>query len=435
VSSALWIGCFGFVSLFGLIILKVPIGISMIIVGLCGFAWQMGWAPALSLLAGDPAAYLGSVDLAAIPLFLLMGTFASTAGFSSDIYAVASGFLGHRRGGLAYASVGGCAAFGCVCGSSLATAATFAKVSLPEMLRRGYEPGFAAGSIAAGGALKNLIPPSLIMILYCVITNTFILDLFAAAVVPALLMVLFNIATIALYARFVAGAAPVSERVPWAERLQAIRRALPAFILIAAVFGGLYSGTFTVNEAASVAAVLALIFTLLRGRLNWSFVSQGLLEAASVTAMVYTILFGAAVFTYFMNLAGVPAALVGVVEGMKLSPIMTIIALMIVYLILGTIFDELSAVVITLPFVLPIVVSAGYDPIWWGVIMAIQIELALIHPPLGILVFLLHRMAPSIPIGTIYRGVAPFIVADLLVLIILIVAPEIALWLPHAIAK
>jgi TRAP-type C4-dicarboxylate transport system permease large subunit len=164
-------------------------------------------------------------------------------------------------------------------------------------------------------------------------------------------------------------------------------------------------------------------------------VSQGLLEAASVTAMVYTILFGAAVFTYFMNLAGVPAALVGVVEGMKLSPIMTVVALMIVYLILGTIFDELSAVVITLPFVLPIIVSAGYDPIWWGVIMAIQIELALVHPPLGILVFLLHRLAPSIPIGTIYRGVVPFLAADLLVLIILIVAPDIALWLPHAIAK
>jgi len=434
-SSALWVGCLGFASLFGLIILKVPIGIAMIITGVSGFALYVGWAPALTLLAGDPVVYLGSVDLAAIPLFLLMGTFASTAGFSSDVYAVASGFLGHRRGGLAYASVGGCAAFGCVCGSSLATAATFAKVSLPEMLRRGYEPGFAAGSIAAGGALKNLIPPSLIMILYCIITNTFILDLFAAAVVPALLMVLFNIAAIALYARLVPGAGPVSERVPWAERLQAIRRALPAMLLIVAVFGGLYSGTFTVNEAASVAAILALIFTLLRGRLNWSLVSQGLLEAASVTAMVYTILFGAAVFTYFMNLAGVPAALVGVVEGMKLSPVMTIVALMIVYLILGTIFDELSAIVITLPFVLPIVISAGYDPIWWGVIMAIQIELALIHPPLGILVFLLHRLAPSIPIGAIYRGVIPFLVADTLVLIILIIAPDVALWLPHAIAK
>ena len=190
------VGGLGMGALFVLIILQIPIGIAMLIVGVVGFALQTGWGPAFSLLVGDPAGYLGSIDLATVPLFLLMGSFASTAGFSSDIYDVASAFLGHRRGGLAYATVGGCAAFGAVCGSSTATAATFAKIALPEMLRRGYEPGFAAASIAAGGALKSLIPPSLVMILYCIVTNVFIFDLFVAALVPAALVVVLNIVAI-----------------------------------------------------------------------------------------------------------------------------------------------------------------------------------------------------------------------------------------------
>lgn len=432
--SPLTFGIIGIAALFGLIVAKVPIGISMLVVGVCGFALQVGWHPALTLLTGDPAVYMGSHDLAAIPLFLLMGTFAASAGFSDDIFALASAFLGHRRGGLAYASVGGSALFGCVCGSSLATAATFAKISLPEMMRRGYEPGFAAGAVAAGGALKSLIPPALIMIVYCVITNTFILDLFLAAIIPALLVLALNIGTIAIYGRLFPGSVPTTERASWPQRRRATKNANLAILLIVTVFGGLYSGIFTINEAACVAAVLGLVFMLLRGRLNWGTVSGGLLEAANITAMVYTIVFGAGVFTYFMNLAGVPAALVDAVRELDLPPMLTIVALLIVYLILGTIFDELSAVIITLPFVLPIIVNAGYDPIWWGVMMAIQVELALIHPPLGVIVFLLHRLQPEISMSQIYRGVVPFIVADVLALLILTLFPQLALWLPHLVA-
>ena len=209
-----------------------------------------------------------------------MGTFANAAGFSADIYAAAASFVGHRRGGLAYATIGGCAAFGAVCGSSTATAATFAKIALPEMIRRRYAPGFSAGAVAAGGTLKALIPPSLVMILYCIIAKTFIYDLFAAAVIPALLTIVLNLITVSVAIRLDPSAAPVDQRVPWPERIAALRQAIPAFILILAVFGGLYSGIFTVNEAASVAAVVAFVFALLRGRLNFSYILEGMREAA-----------------------------------------------------------------------------------------------------------------------------------------------------------
>jgi C4-dicarboxylate transporter, DctM subunit len=433
--SPLAIGALGMTALFVLIVAKVPIGIAMIVVGVGGFAFQMGWWPALTLLVGDPSAYLASIDLATIPLFLLMGTFASAAGFSKDLYAVAAAFLGHRRGGLAHASIGGCAAFGCVCGSSIATAATFAKIALPEMLRRGYEPGFAAGTVAAGGALKSLIPPSLIMVLYCVVANTFILDLFVAAIVPAILVVIFNFSAIALYARFNPSATPVSPRASWNERRVALRGAIPAAILMICVFGGLYSGIFTVNEAASVAAVLAVIFALVRGRLDWSTISEGLLEAARVTAMIYIVVFGAAVFGYFMTVARVPEALVALVQGFNLPPTLTIVALLIAYIILGAVFDEISAMLITLPFVLPIIVALGYDPVWWGVINVVIIELGLIVPPIGLIVFVLHGMAPEISLKAIYRGVVPFIAADVALLTLLTLIPDTAMWLPKVIAR
>jgi C4-dicarboxylate transporter, DctM subunit len=429
--NALMIGAIGMVALFILIVSKVPIAIAMVIVGVGGFALQVGWWPALSLLSGDPSAYLASIDLATIPLFLLMGTFASAAGFSNDLYAVAAAFLGHRRGGLAHASIGGCAAFGCVCGSSVATAATFAKIALPEMLRRGYEPGFAAGTVAAGGALKSLIPPSLIMILYCVVANTFILDLFVAAIVPAVLIILLNFAAITLYARRNPDHTPVSPRATWKERRAALRNAIPASILIVGVFGGLYSGTFTVNEAASVAAVFALIFALVRGRLGPAAISTGLLEAARITAMIYFIVFGAAIFGYFMTVARVPEALVALVQSFNLPGVLTIATLLVAYLILGAVFDEISAMLITLPFVLPIIVSLGYDPVWWGVINVVIIELGMIIPPIGLIVFVLHGIAPEISLKAIYRGVVPFIIADIALLALLTLVPGIAMWLPR----
>jgi len=429
--SSIAIGGVGLASLFGLILLQVPIAFAMIVVGVVGFALQAGWAPALTFLASEPTRLLSSTDMVTLPLFLLMGTFANTAGFSEDIYAMASAFLGHRRGGLAYATIGGCAAFGAVCGSTTATAATFGKIALPQMLRRGYSPSFATGTIAAGGTLKSLIPPSLLMILYCIVAKTFIFDMFIAAVFPALLTIALNLIAVAIVVRMDPAAAPARERIGWDERVRATRRAIPAMVLMLAVFGGLYSGIFTVNEAASVAAVLSLVFAVARRRMSWPGFTQALHSCAGTTVMLYMILIGASVFTYFITLAHVPEALIKIIEAMNLAPLTLIVMLLFAYIILGTVFEELSAILITLPFVLPIVIHAGYDPIWWGIVNVIQAELALIHPPFGIIVFILHGLAPQISMGTIYRGVAPFIVADLIVLALLTLFPDIALWLPR----
>jgi len=420
----------GLAALFGLMLLQVPIGFAMMIVGVVGYALQTGWGPAFTLLASEPSGLLSSVDLATVPLFLLMGTFATAAGFSADIYNAAASFLGHRRGGLAYATIGGCAAFGAVCGSSTATAATFAKAALPEMRKRGYSDAFSTGTIAAGGTLKSLIPPSIVMILYCIVSKTFIFDLFLAAVVPALLAIALNIAAIAVIVRLQPGCAPLSDRVPWPERMVALKRAAPVLLLLVTVFSGLYSGIFTVNEAASVAAVLSLVFALVRGRLNWSSVWIGLRESASATAMIYVIIIGATVFTYFITLARVPEALIALIGHLDIPPMGIVFALLVAYLILGAVFDEIAAMLITLPFVLPVIIELGFDPVWWGIINVVVIELGMIIPPIGIIVFVLHGMAPDVPIRTIYRGVAPFIVADLLLLALLAWFPAISLWLP-----
>jgi C4-dicarboxylate transporter DctM subunit len=429
--TPLAIGALGIVALLGLILLQVPIGFAMIIVGVVGYALQAGWAPALTILASEPSGLLASVDLATVPLFLLMGTFASAAGFSRDVYNAAAALLGHRRGGLAYATIGGCAAFGAVCGSSTATAATFAKAALPEMLRRGYAEGFSTGTIAAGGTLKSLIPPSIVMILYCIVSRTFIFDLFIAALVPAVLVITLNLVTIWIVVRFNPSVAPALERISWSERRVALKAATPVMLLMIAVFGGLYSGVFTVNEAASVAAVLSLLFAVARGRLSLEALWEGLRESAGATAMIYIIIIGASVFTYLITLARVPEALIGLVGSWQVTPLLIIFSLLIAYLVLGAVFDEISAMLITLPFVLPIIEKLGYDAIWWGILNVVVIELGMIIPPIGIIVFVLHGLAPKISLGTIYRGVTPFIIADLVLLALLTVFPEISLWLPR----
>jgi len=428
-------GALCIVALFALIILQVPIAFALIAVGVAGFASQEGWHSALQFLASEPAALLSTVDLSTLPLFLIMATVVSIAGFSDDMYSAATAFIGHRRGGLAYATVGACAAFGAICGSTTATAATFGKIALPAMLRRGYSPQFASGTIAAAGTLKSLIPPSLVMILYCIVSKTFIFDMFTAAIIPALLTIALNMIAIYISVWLNPKAAPVSQRLSWRERSAAAKNAIPALALLLAVFGGLYGGVFTIVEAASVAAVLSLVFALAGRRMSWTGLLQGLYQAAASTVMLYMILIGASVFTYCLTLARVPEALVEVIGNLDAPPFAVIVLLMIAYIILGTVFEELSAILITLPVVLPIVVHLGYDPIWWGVLNVVQVELAMIHPPMGIVVFLLHGLAPDIPMRTIYRGVVPFIIADFAVLVLLMVFPAIALWLPHVLAR
>jgi tripartite ATP-independent transporter DctM subunit len=428
--TPLLIGVLGLAALCALILLQVPIAFAMTIVGVVGFALQTGWTPALTILANDPSALLSNVDLATVPLFLIMGTFATAAGFSADIYNVAAAFLGHRRGGLGYATVGGCALFGAVCGSSTATAATFARAALPEMRKRGYSDAFSTGTIAAGGALKSLIPPSVVMILYCIVARTFIFDLFIAAVIPALLIIMLNMLAIAIAVRLDPRLAPVGPVVPWPKRIAALKRAAPVIVLTLAIFTGLYSGVFTVNEAASVAAVLSMVFALVRGHLNSRVLLAGLRDTATATAMIYMMIIGASVFTYFITAAKVPEALIAAIASLAIPPLAVVGIMLAAYLALGAVFDEIAAMLITLPFALPVIINLGYDPIWWGIINVVIVELGMIIPPVGVVVFVLHGLTPDIPMRTIYRGVTPFILADLILLALIAIFPALALWLP-----
>ena len=420
------------IGMFALIFLHVPIGIAMGVSGVIGFCVLAGFKPALTLLAGETASMFSSLDLAAIPLFLMMGAFATVAGLSEDLYRIFNAFLGHRRGGLAIATIGSCAGFGAVCGSSIATAATFCKIALPQMLKRGYAPGFAAGSVAAGGTIKSMIPPSVVMVVYALLTQQLIITLYVAAIVPAFLAITLHFITIAIYVRRRPAAAPAGPSLPWRERFAELKHGGPVFLLVSAVLGGTILGVYTATEGAGVGAALAFIFSVARGRLTRKSLWEALTFTAQNTAMIYVIVSGASVFAYFATITHAPETMVKAIQGLGMPGLGVIAALLVMYIALGAVFDEMAAMVITMPFVLPLIKSFGYDPIWWGIINVVIIELGMIVPPIGINVFVIHGMARNIPLTAIYRGVTPFILADIVRLAILVAFPVLALWLPAA---
>lgn len=413
-----------------LILLHVPIGFAMIAVGVGGYAMFTGFKPAFSTFVSETVSNLQNPSLAVIPLFLLMGSFATQGGLSAEIYRFANAFFGHRRGGLATATVAGCGLFGAVCGSSTATAATFGQVALPEMLKRGYAPHFAAGTIAAGGTLGSIVPPSVIMVIYAVIAqrpSVQILDLFVAAIVPAIIAIAFHFAAIQVYLLRRPEHGPPGPRAGGRERLEATLGAWAVLVLFAIITIGIYGGVVTVDEAAALGAVLALLFALARRRLTWPRFWAALQESAAATAMIYVIIFGASVFTYLINVALIPAALQKWVTGLGWPPLAIVMVLLVLYLILGSIFDTVSAMVITLPFVLPIVESLGYDLVWWGIVNVVIVELGMITPPIGMNVFVLAGIARDIPMGQIFRGVMPFVYADTARLLVLVLFPWLTL--------
>ena len=420
----------GLAFMFLLIILHVPIAAAMALTGFVFFGIMNGFQSAVSLFGTETAAALSYADLAVIPLFLLMGGFAGASGLSADLFRLANGLVGHWRGGLAMATIGGSAGFGAVCGSSIATAATMARVALPEMLQRKYEPGLATGSIAAGGTLGILIPPSTMMVLYCFLTEQSLLTLFMAAVIPGLIAVAFHFIAIAIVVRLNPEAGPGGERASWRERFAVMGRSWGVVLLIMIVTGGIYGGVFTVTEAAAIGAACTFMFTIFRGRMTFAVLRQVLQETATTTAMIYMLLIGASILTYFITITRLPDFVVDGIQGMDLSPILVILILLVIYIILGAIFDTVAAMVLTLPFVFPLVIGMGYDPIWWGVVNVMVIEIGMITPPIGINVFVLHSVTKNIPLGVIYRGITPFLMADIARLLLIVFVPALALWLP-----
>jgi len=454
--------------------LRLPIALSMGVVGIVGYAYMRDWNWAVAFATAQTKIYETGRNyaLTVVPLFILMGNFVTRAGMSQELYRTAYAFIGHLRGGLAMATIVGCAGFGAICGSSIATAATFAKVAYPSMKKFGYSDALATGSIAAGGTLGILIPPSTIMVIYGIMTGTSIGKLFAAGILPGILATVLLCLAVQYVTWRDRAAGPRGERLSWKERFDtlhgvgwfaavgvtvvasasfgwlesddaAVLGALAVFglsliykgvtsviALFALVMGGIYGGVFTAVEGAGVGAFGAMVFALARRSLTWRALYAALVESARTTAMLFMILIGALMFAEFVNITTMPDDLKNFVNRLQLSPIMVVAVIMAIYVILGTAMEELSMILLTVPVFFPLIVHLGIDPIYFGVLIVVVVEIGLISPPVGMNLFVLNTLLPQVPTRVIFRGVLPFMAIDCVRLAILIAFPILSLWLP-----
>ncbi len=420
----------GLLIMFALTAVRVPIAFAMGLVGFFGVAILRGWNPAFAS-AGTLMYETGfSYTLSVVPLFILMGNFVSRAGLSNELFRAAYAFIGHWRGGLAMSTVVACAGFGSICGSSIATAATMSKVAYPSMKRYGYSDALATGAIAAGGTLGILIPPSVIMVIYALMTEVNIGEMFAAGVVPGIVATAFLMLSIAWSTWRDPSCGPPGERTPWPERWRALRGIWGVLVLFTLVMGGIYGGVFTVTEGAGIGAFGAFLFALGRRVLTWQLLAQVLVESARTTAMLFTILIGALIFANFVNFTSMPEDLKNAVAQYSLHPMAVIALICVIYVVLGTAMEELSMILLTVPVLFPLVVHLGFDPIWFGILVVVVVEIGLISPPVGMNIFVLRTLLPQVSTATIYRGVTPFMIADVFRLAVLIAFPALSTWLP-----
>ncbi|HEY5724255.1 MAG TPA: TRAP transporter large permease [Allosphingosinicella sp.] len=424
------IGLAGIILLLVLLTLGVPIGVTLALVGMAGLAVLI--TPEAAIIKGGVVSFevISKYELGVLPLFLLMAHICFAAGASRDFFDVAAKFVGHRRGGLALASIGGCAGFGAISGSSLATVATISSVALPEMRKAGYHPGFASGALAAGGTLGSLIPPSGALIVFGIIAEQSIGKLFAAAIIPGLSQALFYMAAIALLCWWKPSLGPSATRVPWRQRLPSLRKIIDLLLLIIFVIGGLMVGWFTPTEAASVGVVGALLLWTLRGGISWKGLFEALRSTLRTTGMIYIVIIGAILFATFISTTGITDIMSSAVTDFHASPLIAILVMALVLLILGSFLDGLALMLLTTPIFLPIAVELGYSPIWFGIFLVRTMEIGFVHPPLGLNVYVIQAMAKDIPLATIFRGIIPFLVVDFLHLGLLIAVPALSLWLP-----
>ena len=420
----------GFAGMFLLMFLRVPIAFSMGAVGFIGVGLMRSWPAAVSNTATEFLDIAG-YSLSVVPLFVLMGNFVTRAGMSRELYRAAYAFIGHLRGGLSMSTIAACAGFGAICGSSLATAATMARVAMPEMRRFKYHDSFAAGSIAAGGTLGILIPPSVIMVIYGIMTSTSIGALFAAGFIPGLLALSLYLAASAIVTARNPELGPRGERTSWPDRWLALRDVWAVLTLFIVVIGGMYGGWFTPTEGAGVGAFGGFLFAWARRQLSWKILWEILVESAQTTAMLFTIVIGASIFSSFVNFTTMPTDLSAFVTQFQVSPIMVIIVICLIYVVLGCAMESLSMMLLTVPIFFPLIQSMGFDPVWFGILIVCVIEISLITPPVGMNVFVLSSVLPDVPTGQIWKGVTPFIFADLIRLAILIAFPVITLILPQ----
>ena len=428
-------GLLGLAGLFLLLALRMPVGIAMMLVGLLGFGALNGWGPALAMLGGEPFVIATNYELIVIPLFVLMGNFATVSGMSRDLYAAAYVWFGHWRGGLASATIAACAGFAALSGSSVAAAVTMGKVALPEMRAYRYDPRLATGAIAAGGTLGILIPPSTGFVIYAILTEESIGRLFLAGVFPGLLLTALFILSIFVQTRFRPRLGPPGPASPIRDRIRAVRQASAMIGIVALTIGGIYAGLFTPTEAAGVGAFLSLLLALVRGRLSWGSLSSLSLESVRTTALVFLILVGAHIFNPFLALTHIPTDLAELLVGMELPRLAVLAILLASYIVLGMFLEGFAMLVLTLPIVHPIILTLGYDPIWFGVVMVIVLEMGLISPPVGVNVFVVKGIAEDVPMTQIFAGILPFWIAMAACLAILVAFPDIALFLPDTMIR
>lgn len=436
----------GFGVLLTLILLvRVPIAFAMGIVGFFGFAVLNGlnwdnfaayrWSVPLSLSANRIIDTVQDYGLSIIPLFILMGNLVNRSGLSRELYAASYAFLGHRKGGLAMATVVACGGFSAVCGSSLATAATMSKVAMPPMRRYGYSDSLATASIAAGGTLGILIPPSIMLIIYGLLTETSIRELFAAGLLPGILGIFLYLAAVKYTVWRNPSSGPAGERMNWPERFQALLGVRNILALFALVMGGIYLGIFTPTEAAGIGAGGAFIIALLRRTLTWANLFETLAESARTSATLFAIVIGALIFSDFINRAGLPVLLVDFVQGLNISPIAVIFAILLIYIVLGMVLESLSMLLLTIPVFFPLVAELGFDLVWFGIVAVVVTEISLISPPVGMNIFVLSAVLKDVKTGTVFKGIMPFFTADLVRLGLIVAFVPISLWLPNLLYK
>jgi len=414
-----------------LAIARVPLGFAMAIVGASGFAVLRGPTAALETVGQLILDFSMSYTFAILPMFVLMGAFVHRSGLSEDLYDTSHAWLGHFRGGLSMATVAASAGFGAVCGSSVATAATMGRVALPSMRRFGYDSGLAAGTIAAGGTLGILIPPSMSLVVYGFLTQQDIGRLFIAGLTPGVLTVILYFAVVVAVTRLRPELGPRGPRTGWLDRFRLLRGVSGALLLFVLVLGGIYLGVFTPMEAGGVGAVGACFIAIARRRLKWRAFVASLIEAARTTSMVFSVAFGAIILSNFVNVAGLPERISAVIIALDLPNLGVIFAICLVYILLGCVFDGLALLFLTVPVFAPIVATLGYDLIWFGIVVIMVSEIALITPPVGMNVFVIKSMNPELPLQTIYKGIGPFLVADMVRLAIVILLPGLVLFLPR----
>ena len=428
--SAEWIGVLGILLMFVFLAMGMYIGIAMSLVGLLGMCFLVGWPAGSSILGITPLAEGSSYTLSVIPLFVLMGQFAFRSGISSDIFKSVYAWLGHFRGGLAMATIMACSGFAAICGSSLATGATMGMVAIPEMDKYNYDPRLSTGCIAAGGTLGILIPPSIGFVLYGILTEQSIGKLFMAGILPGILLSALFLAVVYIQCRLNPELGPRGPATRMMTKLKSLSGIWGMLTLFVVVIGGIYLGVFTPTEAAGFGAFGAFIFALLRKRLTWKTLIECLRETGRTTAFIFLIIIGANIFSSFLGISRIPMELADFIAGLHMPRLLILALIVLIYIALGCVMDCYAIMILTVPIIFPVIQALHFDPIWFGVLMVIVLEIGLITPPVGLNVFVLKTAAPSVPLGTIFKGIWPFMIAAVLAISVITFFPEIATYLP-----